>query len=941
MDLPLTLRSDPFAPVATFSFVINAAVSGTSSSVEGALILVGEPMLPEAHPESRGVVLGLDPRQAIAGQGTAANFRARVTNTGSVVDSFALSVTGLPAGFTVTFAQSSFEVPPGASNFREVPLIIVPPPGTTAADYTFQVIATSTTEPHVRDAADGLLTVLQIGVDVDITPVSGDPGSTFQLRVTNTGRVTETFDLSLAAPAALVATLGQHSVMLDPGQSQLIPIAVGAIDFAVPGSLLLVGVATLRTEPAVADADSADVTITGRFDMTASFDKGTIELPVPGAASFVLLIESLGNLEDQYTATILDTSGPITASLHGLDGQPTQTIPLFILPGLSTGAILLSTQLAAFGEGTITVQVTSLSDPSITSQATARLMAQEPRADLSLTKTVDLSHPAVGQEVTFTVTLTNSGPDSATGISVTDALPAGLDFVRAEQTRGHYDSATGLWEVSELENGTTVVLRVTARVLAASSITNSAEITTADQMDPDSIPGNHAAHEDDYAAAVIGQCLSGGPLQIGQNRLVYSCATPGSITAFVMGTQAGSYHFKQYGATVDMADPSVPALGIADSHGVAVVLFKINEKQLSAPLMFQAFEMRPRHNVSNLLTLQAPRSPLRAGSIGLGAESLSASALPALVEAAKARWQLLGLTPSERELLQHVEVVISDLPGDYLGSTVEGTVLLDRNAAGHGWFVDATPEDDIEYTLDVRTRRGRGIGAAAERVDALTVVMHELGHILGLPDVANSNHLMHGQLDAGVRRTSLSDTNLRLPSDVDANGYVSPIDALLVINALNRGLATTADPTSSAQADDKSTQYLDTNADFFLSPIDALLVINYLNQRVPGGPAGEGEAVTGAGDTDATLQGTAEEVYDNLLSVMIQDTPQLPPVARQLKPSDGGSTSAPTVEAAYGPSPYTTGRATQVFFASRTSDRDFPELEPVLDLLVGTSEANW
>ena len=59
-----------------------------------------------------------------------------------------------------------------------------------------------------------------------------------------------------------------------------------------------------------------------------------------------------------------------------------------------------------------------------------------PAADLSVTKTVSNATPNVGDQITFTVTLSNQGPDAATGVQVTDLLPAGLTFCRRDTEPG-------------------------------------------------------------------------------------------------------------------------------------------------------------------------------------------------------------------------------------------------------------------------------------------------------------------------------------------------------------------------------------------------------------------------------------------------------------------------------------------------------------------------
>ena len=106
-SVPLTLTSGAFDPLGEFGFTIAADTNtGTSGSVQGSLVLEGIPLVPAADPEAHGVVLSVTPGQAVAGQGTAANFVVRVVNTGSGVETFTLSTT-LPPGVAGVLGQTS------------------------------------------------------------------------------------------------------------------------------------------------------------------------------------------------------------------------------------------------------------------------------------------------------------------------------------------------------------------------------------------------------------------------------------------------------------------------------------------------------------------------------------------------------------------------------------------------------------------------------------------------------------------------------------------------------------------------------------------------------------------------------------------------------------------------------------------------------------------
>ncbi|MGH8172736.1 MAG: DUF7507 domain-containing protein, partial [Rhodanobacteraceae bacterium] len=102
---------------------------------------------------------------------------------------------------------------------------------------------------------------------------------------------------------------------------------------------------------------------------------------------------------------------------------------------------------------------------------------------------VDNAAPNIGDTVTFTITAHDNGPNDATGVVVTDLLPAGLGFVSATPSQGAYSSATGLWNIGTLTSGgstSTATLTIVATVTATGALTNTATVTLSDQPDPNS-----------------------------------------------------------------------------------------------------------------------------------------------------------------------------------------------------------------------------------------------------------------------------------------------------------------------------------------------------------------------------------------------------------------------------------------------------------------------
>ena len=78
--------------------------------------------------------------------------------------------------------------------------------------------------------------------------------------------------------------------------------------------------------------------------------------------------------------------------------------------------------------------------------------------------------------VVFTVTVTNAGPNNATGVSVTDLLPAGLSWI-SDNSGGAYNHVTGLWTIGNLNVGSVALLNITALINGTGSMTNVANVS--------------------------------------------------------------------------------------------------------------------------------------------------------------------------------------------------------------------------------------------------------------------------------------------------------------------------------------------------------------------------------------------------------------------------------------------------------------------------------
>ncbi len=146
-----------------------------------------------------------------------------------------------------------------------------------------------------------------------------------------------------------------------------------------------------------------------------------------------------------------------------------------------------------------------------------------------------------------------------------------------------------------------------------------------------------------------------------------------------------------------------------------------------------AYAVAWRSSPPALLAASTPRQTV--------SQTLTSADAKLLLSEAVHRWQAAGADTSG---LGNIQIQITNLGGNTLGLASGHTITLDDNAAGWGWFVDPTPRNDSEFTR-------RGDQGEQHRMDLLTVLEHEIGHLLGKEH--EQTGVMVDTLSTGTRQT--------------------------------------------------------------------------------------------------------------------------------------------------------------------------------------------
>src|ERR1700736_647969 len=264
---------------------------------------------------------------------------------------------------------------------------------------------------------------------------------------------------------------------------------------ATPGAAGTQAVITASQIPGVGSGASCTSDLTIAKSHTDPFVRGSTGI-------YSLTVSNIGGTATSGTSTVTDT---LPAGLTPTAASGAGWTCAIVAQTVTCTSTAVVASNGSFPVISITVNVLQSAASSVTNTATVSgggevntandtatdLTNVVSRADIAVAKIASSGTVTVGSNVTFTVTVTNNGPSDATGVQITDPLPAGLTFVSATPSQGTYTSGTGVWDIGAIASGASVTLALTATVTATGSLTNTATKTAENETDP--VAGNNSA----------------------------------------------------------------------------------------------------------------------------------------------------------------------------------------------------------------------------------------------------------------------------------------------------------------------------------------------------------------------------------------------------------------------------------------------------------------
>ncbi|MFR8878994.1 MAG: isopeptide-forming domain-containing fimbrial protein [Methanobrevibacter smithii] len=288
----------------------------------------------------------------------------------------------------------------------------------------------------------------------------------------------------------------------------------------------------------------------------------------PGdTAHFVITVIAGGSsdslnvkLEDILDAGLLDVKSA-TYRING--GNLTDYTQIISLGNMHTGSKIVVDIYAAIlgttGQDIFNcVNVTSDEHPE---GNTSNITIHVNIADLEIIKIVNNATPNYGDEITYTITVRNNGPDNSTNIKVSEVLADNFKFISANASKGYYNLTNGVWAVGNLTNNETAKLVITVKIVKTGFIQNNVSVNGTG-FDPN-VTNNNATVNitvPQTADLSVVKIVNVDRVSVG-NRITYTIVVKNNgpdtaLDVYAVDKLSDALKFVSYKASVGVYDPA-------------------------------------------------------------------------------------------------------------------------------------------------------------------------------------------------------------------------------------------------------------------------------------------------------------------------------------------------------------------------------------------------
>jgi len=333
-------------------------------------------------------------------------------------------------------------------------------------------------------------------------------------------------------------------------------------------------ISATATDPAGNTSEFAlDVAAKGQVNLILSATATPSPVLAGGELTYALTVTNQGTinadgvlLTDQLPSNVTLVSTAVTQGNLLMTGGPTVAATLGTLQAGGSAMLTIVVKTSANSVGTIT-DTASVScaeaDPNPAEESVTVITAVVSAADLSVALTASPNPVLAGSDLTYTLAVSNLGPDAASGATATLPLGSGVTFVSASSSAGTVASTGGqvVADLGDLAVGAQATVQVVVQVETAGELSETATVSSNSQ-DPDLSNNSATATTEVDPAADLGVSITASASPIASNiDFAYKVAVTNA------GPSSGSNV-----VVTDSLPPGVTFVSAASDQGVTPTL---------------------------------------------------------------------------------------------------------------------------------------------------------------------------------------------------------------------------------------------------------------------------------------------------------------------------------------------------------------------------------